>query len=128
MKPLRLMAAALAVAAIAVPALAHPVLVSSNPAAGAVVAPVRQIELRFSEPLVAKLSSASVTATKMAMGGQMMDHRMAMGGKVRFDKADAKVMRLVLAGPLPAGVYHLEWKAVSTDTHRLKGGFDFTVR
>lgn len=113
----------------ALPAWAHPQLVASTPAAGATVAPVRQVELRFSEPLVAKLSSASLVSTRMNMGGgQMMDHRMGMGGKVSFDPANAKVMRLTFRGPLPPGVYHLDWKAVSTDTHRLKGGFDFTVR
>ncbi len=120
------LAAVLAMAAM--PAWAHPQLVTSTPAAGAVVAPVRQVELRFSEPLVAKLSSASLASTRMNMGGEMMDHRMGMGGKVSFDPANAKVMRLSFKAPLPPGVYHLDWKAVSTDTHRLKGGFDFTVR
>ncbi|MDQ0464591.1 methionine-rich copper-binding protein CopC [Caulobacter ginsengisoli] len=124
--PYLALAAALVMAA--PPAWAHPALVASTPAAGATVSGVRQIELRFSEPLVAKLSSASLVATKMDMGEGMMDHRMGMGGTVRFDPADAKVMRLVFKGPLPAGVYHLDWKAVSTDTHHLKGGFDFTVR
>jgi methionine-rich copper-binding protein CopC len=125
-----LLAAALVpmLAMAALPAWAHPQLVASTPAAGAVVAPIRQVELRFSEPLVAKLSSVSLASLKMDMGGEMMDHRMGMGGAVSFDPANAKVMRLTFKGPLPAGVYHLDWKAVSTDTHRLKGGFDFTVR
>lgn len=122
------LALAAAVAAIALPALAHPALVASTPVAGSTSGPVRQVELRFSEPLVKKLSSLSVTSVKMDMGEGMMAHAMGMGGKVTFDAADAKVIRLVFNGPLPAGVYHLDWKAVSTDTHRLKGGFDFTVK
>jgi hypothetical protein len=122
------LALAAAVAAVALPALAHPQLLAATPAAGSTSGPVRQVELRFSEPLVRKLSSVSVTSVKMDMGGGMMAHSMGMGGKVAFDPADAKVMRLVFNGPLPAGVYHLDWKAVSADTHRLKGGFDFTVK
>ncbi len=127
MKPVRLLLAA-ALASVALPALAHPKLLASAPGAGAVVAPMSQVELRFSEPLVAKLSSASLASTQMSMGGQMMAHKMAIAGTVSFDPANRKVMRLTLKAPLTAGVYHLAWKAVSTDTHRLKGGFDFTVR
>ena len=45
-----------------------------------------------------------------------------------YESRPGKEARSAMYSDLPAGVYHLEWKAVSTDTHRLKGGFDFTVR
>lgn len=29
---------------------------------------------------------------------------------------------------LPAGTYHVAWHVVGADTHRVEGGFDFTVK
>jgi methionine-rich copper-binding protein CopC len=113
----------------AAPALAHPQLVQTTPAAGSTVAPTDRIELRFSEPLVGKFTGASLTATRMMMGGQMMDHEMAIGGvKAAVSPTDRKVLVVTLRQRLTPGEYRLDWHAVSTDTHKVKGQLAFTVR
>ena len=47
------------------------------------------------------------------------------------DKKDAKVSGATMTVSLPKlepGTYHVAWKALSTDTHRTQGSFDFTVQ
>lgn len=113
----------------ALPALAHPRLLQSTPAAGATVAPPSRIELRFSEPLVARFTGGDLVMTRMMMGGQMMDHEMKIGGvTATVSPDDRKVLILTLKRPLAPGAYRLDWRAVSTDTHHVKGQIAFTVR
>jgi methionine-rich copper-binding protein CopC len=59
-------------------------------------------------------------------------HRADLAGKqvdkggAAVDKVDRMVIRVSLP-PLEPGVYKVEWKAVSADTHRVSGDFTFKV-
>lgn len=45
----------------------------------------------------------------------------------RVDSKDEKLMVVSLPA-LPAGKYKVSWRAVSSDTHRTRGSFEFTVK
>ncbi|HWN49662.1 MAG TPA: copper resistance protein CopC, partial [Xanthobacteraceae bacterium] len=47
-------------------------------------------------------------------------------GESTVDKADRMVIRVLLP-PLEPGVYKVEWRAVSADTHKIDGNFTFKV-
>ena len=126
--PLALAAAALLTLA-ASPALAHPKLLSASPAVGGVSGPTSRLTLHFSEPLVAKFSGADLTATRMMMGGKPMTGAMKITGvDPSLKPGEPKTLVLTLKAPLTAGTYRLDWHAVSTDTHRVKGVYSFTVK
>jgi len=102
----------------AAPASAHAQLRSSTPAAGGAVAKApSEVLVNFSEPLESAFSTVVV--------------RDAVGKRV--DKADAhldpndrKTMHVSLP-PLVNGIYIVEWRALTTDTHRTEGAFTFRV-
>jgi copper resistance protein C len=99
-------------------AFAHAQLRSASPAAGgSVAAAPAEVVVNFNEPLESVFSSLVV--------------RDAVGNRV--DKADSHVdqrdrtaMRASLP-PLAQGIYIVEWKALTTDTHRTEGAFIFRV-
>jgi methionine-rich copper-binding protein CopC len=100
------------------PAFAHAQLRSATPAAGGSVqtAPA-EVVVNFSESLEGAFSTLVV--------------RDAAGKRV--DKADPHVdadnkttMRVSLP-PLEPGTYTVDWRAVSTDTHRVNGSFTFRI-
>jgi methionine-rich copper-binding protein CopC len=99
-------------------ALAHAHLVRAVPAAGGTVhdAP-NEVTLRFSEKLEPKFSSVVVRDST----GKQVDK-----GDAAVDKADRMVIRVPLPR-LEPGVYKVEWKAVSADTHKVSGDFTFKV-
>ncbi len=99
-------------------ASAHAHLVRATPAAGGTVqvAP-SEVTLRFSEKLEPKFSSVVVRDA----AGKQVDK-----GDASVDKADRMVIRVLLP-PLEPGVYKVEWKAVSADTHKVNGDFTFKV-
>lgn len=100
------------------PASAHAQLRSATPAAGATVASApAEISLNFSESLEAAFSTIIV--------------RNALGKRVdkidaHLDAKDHKTMRVSLP-PLAKGIYIVEWRALTTDTHRTEGAFIFRV-
>jgi copper resistance protein C len=95
---------------------AHAHLVSAVPAAGGALhnAP-NEVTLRFSE----KLEPSSVVVRDST--GKQVDK-----GDATVDKTDRMVIRVPLQ-PLEPGVYKVEWKAVSADTHKVSGDFTFKV-
>jgi methionine-rich copper-binding protein CopC len=96
-------------------AAAHAALVSSSPAAGAVVeAPLDEVVLTFDEA-VAGASSFSVLDT----GGSTI----ATGSP---DATDPTVMRASLP-PLGGGDYKVEWTSVAQDGDVERGTFSFNV-
>jgi methionine-rich copper-binding protein CopC len=99
-------------------ALAHAHLVRAVPAVGGTVhdAP-SEVTLRFSEKLEPKFSSIVVRDS----AGKQVDK-----GDAAVDKADRMVIRVPLPH-LDPGVYKVEWKAVSADTHKVSGDFTFKV-
>ncbi len=131
MKTLRSLAAlALAAAfSLASPALAHPELVAASPAQGSAAHNVTRISLTFSEPLVAQLSGLEVVMTAMPGMAHSGSHSpMKMTGIRVSVGPDGKSLVATLARPLPNGGYDVNWRAVSTDTHRITGKVSFTVR
>jgi methionine-rich copper-binding protein CopC len=97
---------------------AHAHLVRAVPAAGGTLhnAP-NEVTLHFSEKLEPKFSSVVVRDST----GKQVDK-----GDATVDKADRMVIRVPLQ-PLEPGIYTVEWKAVSADTHKVSGDFTFKV-
>jgi len=121
LRPLLVACAVLATSA----AFAHPKLLSSTPADKAEVAAPANIELNFSERLLPEFSAANLLMT--AMPGMAAHAPMKMAFKVAGG-SDEKTMVIIPAQPLPPGTYRVEWRAVSTDTHRVTGNLSFEVK
>lgn len=103
---------------LASPALAHAKLVSSNPAAQAVVAAPAAITLKFNERVVPAFTKLDVS---------MPTHGMKVPVKVTV-AADGKTVSGVPQTRLSKGAYHVVWTAASADGHKMSGNLDFTVR
>lgn len=116
----------LATLALASPASAHPRLVSATPAANAAVARTSTVRLTFSERLMPKLSSATLTMSNMP--GMTNHPDMKMTGITSALTADGKSIVLTSAKPLPAATYRVDWIIVGADTHRITGAHSFSVR
>jgi methionine-rich copper-binding protein CopC len=97
---------------------AHALLESAQPRVGSSGPSPAEIRLNFSQEVEARFSS--VTLTDQA--GKTVNLP-----KPALDPNDAKVVILPLATPLAPGIYHLEWHALSVDTHHSQGDFRFTV-
>jgi methionine-rich copper-binding protein CopC len=114
-----LAASAALVLSSAVSALAHAHLVRATPAAGGTVqAPPSEVTLHFNEKLEAKFSSVVVRDS----AGKQVDK-----GDGAVDKSDRTLMRVQLQQPVAPGVYKVEWKVMSADTHKVDGNFTFKV-
>ncbi len=108
----------------AAPALAHPKLVSATPGSNATVAPTAKVQLTFSEKLLPTFSGVDMTMT--GMPGMASHPPMKIAATVTVT-ADGKTMVVAFAKPLAKGTYRLDWHVVSSDTHRVKGGYAFKV-
>lgn len=96
---------------------AHARLVRSLPGANAALKqPPKAVELWFSEELDAGGSAAAVTDQT----GRRVDRQNASLGE-----GDKKLQ--VELEDLASGTYTVDWKALSTDGHTMKGKFTFTV-
>ena len=100
------------------PALAHAHLIGSTPAANAKLAETpAEVVIDFSESIEPKFSAIEVDDAKGA----------------RVDKDDVHIApgnakRLAISvNPLAAGLYKVVWHVTSTDTHKTKGSFSFSV-
>ena len=116
-------AAAIAVAMPGI-ASAHAKLLSSNPAANAVIAKPTKLTLTFSETFLAPMSGVDLTMTSMP---GMADHA-AMPIKGFKTSIEGKTMTITLPRALPAGSYDLKWHIVGADQHRMEGGYTFNVK
>lgn len=105
-------------------AQAHPKLLSSTPAEGADGAAPDKIELHFSESLLTQFSGAKLVMTEMP---GMAHSPMPMKARVSAG-SDPKSMLVTPLTPLPAGIYKVEWRAVSSDTHPITGNVTFKVQ
>lgn len=97
-------------------AFAHARLVTAAPADKAAVAPPARIVLTFNETLQAKFSGFEVRT-----GGAVAPVKVSLG-------PDRKSLVGTPERPLAAGVYEVNWRAVTADTHRIEGRLAFTVR
>jgi methionine-rich copper-binding protein CopC len=102
----------------AVAAFAHAHLVRATPAEGGTVkSPPNEVTLKFNEKLEPAFSLAVVRDST----GKQVDKADA-----HVDKADRTIVRISLP-PLDPGVYTVEWRAMSSDTHKVNGNFTFRV-
>ena len=98
-------------------AYAHAKLLRSEPKAKAKLPqPPKVVELWFSEELEAGFNTVEVKDSK----GDRFDR-----GEVTLGEGGKKAR--VELQDLPAGTYTVEWKALSSDEHTLKGKFTFSV-
>ena len=101
-----------------VPAFAHAHLVKAVPAAGGTLHdPPSEVTLRFNEKLEPAFSSVIVRDA----AGKQIDK-----GDGKVDKSDRTLIRVSLPA-LEPGVYKVEWRATSADTHKVNGDFTFKV-
>ncbi len=98
-------------------AFAHGKLNSSTPADRSSVAAPSEIDLSFSEALVLKFSAAEVTGP---------DKAPIATSAPRLKDGD-KTLVVPLTVPAAPGAYRVEWHVLSTDGHKTKGTFSFTV-
>jgi copper resistance protein C len=118
LNPRTAIVALLCIFLLAVPAaFAHTHPISMTPAANSTVAPPDSVTINFSGDLEPKFSSITVTN---ASG------KVVSVAKSVVSSTDAKVMTLALP-KLPAGVYTVNWVAVSVDSHREKDSYKFTI-
>jgi methionine-rich copper-binding protein CopC len=96
---------------------AHPRLLSSSPAPNSRTSAPREVRLGFSETLIGKFSKIAV------MDGK--GHAVRVGPSALTP--DHKQLVSPVLVKLSPGPYKVAWKAVSTDTHRVQGGYVFTV-
>ena len=121
MRGIQLFVAA-ALVALSGTAYAHPKLVSASPANNATVSAPAKIQLRFSEKLVAKFSTADITmAATPSMGAMKMKSTASLG-------ADGRTLTITPSGRLPKGRYNVDWRVTSVDTHRVSGHYAFAVK
>jgi methionine-rich copper-binding protein CopC len=99
-------------------ASAHAHLVRATPAEGGAVkeAPA-EVTLKFNERLEPSFSSAVIRDG----AGKQVDKADA-----HVDKSDRTVVRVSLPA-LEPGVYTVEWRVMSSDSHKVNGNFTFKV-
>lgn len=111
---------AVLLAALALPAgtLAHAFLDRAVPAVGSTVhGRPAEVRLRFSQPLEPAFSTVRV----LDAGGKQVDRM-----DKQLDRGDASVLKVSLP-PLAPGVYRVQWRVLSVDTHITEGDFTFEV-
>ena len=98
-------------------AWAHAFLERALPGAGAEVRKAPDaIVLRFSEPVEPRFSAIAVRDA----AGNRVDRGPTAAGETD------KTLKVGL-GPLPPGVYRVDWRVASVDTHKTEGRYSFTV-
>jgi copper resistance protein C len=99
-------------------ALAHAFLDHALPAVGATVAqPPAEVTIWFTQALEPAFTGCEVTNA----AGQRVDT-----GQVTIDAKDPQELHVPLKALSP-GEYKVSWHALSVDTHRTVGDFNFTV-
>lgn len=102
---------------------AHPKIVATTPADHAEVSAPAKIEIAFSETLMTQLSGADLTMTEKS--GTTESTKIEARTTA---SSDTKSLVITPAQPLSPGTYRVDWHAVSTDTHAVKGSFSFRVK
>lgn len=98
--------------------LAHAKMIGSKPADGEILREKPQaIELTFNEPLQSTEMNAVIVADA---AGRRVDKNKAVVSE------DGKKLLTELED-LSAGIYTVEWRALSADNHSIKGKFSFTI-
>lgn len=121
MRSLLTFAAAAVVALLLLPALAqaHAHLTSAEPADKATLkAAPSALVLHFSEEIELAVSKVTVTGPAKAD---------IKTGALAHSKDSARTLEVPLPGPLAAGAYSVEWRVLSKDGHKVKGGMTFSI-
>lgn len=101
---------------------AHPKLVSASSASNVPTTSPAYVQLRFSEKLVPAFSKADLFMVD-AKDRAAMKIASAVGVS-----SDGHTLVITPRGRLPAGPYNIAWRVASMDTHRIAGGYAFSVR
>ena len=109
--------AAVASLGIAGQAFAHAHLKSSVPADKAAVVAPGELDLTFTEGLNLKFSGITVLGPKK--------EEIKLGDGMLMD--DGKTLMVPVSDKLAPGAYTVEWHVLSTDGHKTKGTYGFTV-
>lgn len=109
-------AAAAVVVLAATQVQAHAKLLAANPPSGATVTAPKQITLKFSEKLQPRFSGFDLSSR-----GARVPMKAAVG-KDKITMVGAPL------APLAPGAYRVSWHAVTADTHRMQGAYNFVVR
>lgn len=113
------LAVATLVTALATGAQAHAMLEAATPPVNGVIAgSPKEIRITFSEDIVAAFSGV---ALKGPGGGVIAT------GKGALDK-EGTTLIVPVTSVLKPGTYEVQWRAVSTDTHKMTGTYTFTVK
>lgn len=96
---------------------AHAHLKSQTPAADSSVVAPADLRLTFSEGVEATFTKVTLTKD----GAPVAVKSLTTEGK------DKKTLIVTPAAPLTAGEYKVEWHAVSVDTHKSEGAYQFKV-
>ena len=109
-----------ALCALASPVLAHALLQRASPRVGSIVkAAPADIRLEFSEAVEPVLSRIGLRDA----------HGAAVGlGPPKTAPGAANILTAPITAKLASGVYKVEWRVVSTDSHVTAGDFSFTVK
>ena len=100
-------------------AAAHPKLTAASPPVrGQVALSPKTLRLSFNEQVLPNFSGLVI---KDSAGKAIKTRRPSV------DRSDNKILIVPLAAAQAPGVYHVEWHAVSTDTHRVTGQYEFTI-
>ena len=100
---------------VSVAAHAHASLAHASPSAGSIIsAAPYEVTLTFTDTLEAAFSKLAVTN---ASGVEVSQGKPQVTGNT---------MRIGVK-PLKVGVYNVNWRAVSTDTHKTQGSFTFQI-
>ena len=91
---------------------------SASPPVGGATAPPSDITIHFSEAVEAKFSGLALSGPQGAVPV----------GEAGVAPGDDKAMVVRIGRKLAPGEYIVRWHAVSVDTHRTLGHFDFTVK
>ena len=100
------------------PAFAHALLTSASPTVGGTVSAPSEITIHFSEGIEPKFSGVALSGPKGAVPVS----------RASVAAGDDTAMVVKIGRKLPPGDYTVKWHAVSVDTHRTQGHFDFTVK
>ncbi|MBB4618592.1 copper homeostasis periplasmic binding protein CopC [Sphingomonas abaci] len=114
----------LAAATLAAPVLAAPTLISATPAADAKVTAPSRIDLRFSERVMPRLSTATIAMTGM---GGMAHAPMPVTGAKASVTPTGNGLGVTLARPLAPGTYRVDWHVLSGKGDHATGSYAFTV-
>lgn len=120
MKSIRISCIAMVAAVFsATSAWAHAMLDHAVPGVGATVqASPAELQLVFTESVVPAFSSAKLATAEGAA---------VATGKASVYPANANVLHVPLGQKLKPGVYVVNWRVTSVDTHTTSGSYKFTV-